>query len=98
MAHAHRAQLAVAVYRAVGMAVVVVAWEPGGEPWELAALAVGYALAIWLAHSFANVVSGGAEASWRVALAHEQPVMVSAVPVVIVGVLGQLFGWRARTV
>jgi hypothetical protein len=98
MAHVHRAQLAVAVYGTVSMAVVVVAWEPGGDPWELAVLAVGYAVAIWLAHSFANVVSRGAEASWRAALAHEQPVMVSAVPVVVVGLLGQLFDWRAGTV
>jgi len=98
MAHLHRAQLAVAVYGTVSMAVVVVAWEPGGEAWELAVLALGYAIAIWLAHSFANVVSGGAEASWRVALAHEQPVMVSAVPVAIVALLGQLFDWTPETV
>ena len=78
----HRAQFAVAVYGIISIAVVVVAWDADGDPWELAALAIGYALAIWLAHSFANVVSGGPEATWRAALVHEEPVMIGAVPVV----------------
>jgi hypothetical protein len=93
-----RAQFAVAVYGIISIAVVVVAWEPGGEPWELALLAAGYAVAIWLAHSFANVVSGGPETTWRTALVEEEPVMVGAVPVVAIALLGQLFGWKAALV
>jgi hypothetical protein len=96
--HLHRAQFAVAVYGIISIAVVVVAWEPGGEPWELAALAVGYAVAIWVAHSFANVVSGGKEATWRAALVHEEPVMAGAIPVIVAGLLGQLFDWNTDTV
>ena len=87
-----------AVYGIISIAVVVVAWEPDGDPWELAALAIGYALAIWLAHSFANVVSGGPDAKWRTALVHEEPVMIGAVPVVLAATLGGLFDLSAETV
>ena len=86
------------MYGIISMAVVDVAWDNDGEPWELAALAVGYAVAIWLAHSFANVVAGGRDATWRAALVHEQPVMLAAVPVVAAGVLGQIFGWSSAAV
>jgi hypothetical protein len=98
LARFHRAQFAVAVYGIISIAVVVVAWEPDGDPWELAALAIGYALAIWLAHSFANVVSGGPDSKWRAALVHEEPVMIGAVPVVVAAALGELFSWTAETV
>jgi hypothetical protein len=77
---------------------VVVAWEGEGESWDLVFLSIGYALAIWLAHSFANVVSAGPDAKWRAALAREMPVMVGAVPVVVLGALGELFGWTPETV
>jgi hypothetical protein len=93
-----RSQLAVAVYGIVSIAVLVVAWEPDGDPADLPFLAAGYAVAIWLAHSFANVVSSGADASWRDALRHERPVMFGGVPVVIIGVLGLLFDWSATTI
>jgi hypothetical protein len=93
-----RRRFAVAVYGIVSIAVVVVAWQPDGDPADLPFLAAGYALAIWLAHSFANVVSGGANASWRVALRHESSVMAGAVPVIVVALLGVLFGWSATTV
>jgi hypothetical protein len=80
------------------MAVVDVAWDGEGEPWELAVLALGYAVAIWFAHSFANVVAGGRDASWRTALLHEAPVMLGAAPVAVAALLGQTFGWSSRTV
>ena len=98
MARLHRAQLAVAVYGIISMAVVDVAWDSEGEPWELAALAIGYAVAIWFAHSFATVVAGGRDATWRSALVHEEPVMLGAVPVIVAAVLGQLFDWDSSTV
>ena len=95
LARLQRAQLAVAVYGIISMAVVDVAWDNDGEPWELAVLALGYAVAIWFAHSFANVVAGGRDATWRSALVHEEPVMLGAVPVIVAGVFGQLFGWSS---
>jgi hypothetical protein len=96
--HFQRAQFAVAVYGIISLAVVVVAWEPGGKPWELALLAAGYAVAIWLAHSFADVVSGGPDTTWRAALVEEEPVMVGAVPVVVIALVGQLLGWEPAVV
>jgi hypothetical protein len=93
-----RSQLAVAVYGIVSVAVVVVAWEPDGDPADLPFLAAGYAIAIWLAHSFANVVSSGADASWREALRHERPVTFGAVPVVVIACLGLLFDWTTTTI
>jgi hypothetical protein len=98
LARLHRAQLAVAVYGIISMAVVDVAWDGDGEPWELAVLAIGYAIAIWFAHSFANVVAGGRDATWRDALAHEAPVMPGAAPVAVAALLGQAFGWSSSAV
>jgi hypothetical protein len=93
-----RRQLAVAVYGIMIIAVVVVAWEPDGDSADLPLLAAGYAIAIWLAHSFANVVSGGADASWREALRQERPVTFGAIPVIIVGLFGVMFDWTATTI
>jgi hypothetical protein len=98
LARLHRAQLAVAVYGIISMAVVDVAWDGDGEPWELAVLAIGYAVAIWFAHSFANVVAGGRDATWRTALGHEAPVMLGAAPVAVAALLGQAFGWSSSAV
>ena len=77
------------------MAVVDVAWDGEGEPWELAALAIGYGVAIWFAHSFSNVVAGGRDATWRAALVQEEPVMLGAVPLIVAALLGQVFGSSA---
>ena len=55
-------------------------------------------MAIWFAHSFANVVAGGRDATWRAALVHEEPVMLGAVPVIVAALLGQLFGWSSAAV
>jgi hypothetical protein len=93
----HRSQFAVAVYGIISVAVLVAVWEPEGSSWELSVLAALYALAIWLAHSFANVMSRGPTARWRVALDHEKWVMVGAIPVVVVGLLGELFDWSPDT-
>ena len=93
-----RSEFAVAVYGTISLAVVVVAWEPEGEPWDLVFLTIGYSLAIWLAHAFAAVVSGGPEATWRAALAHEKAVMLGAVPVVAIGVIGALLDWSPEAV
>ena len=98
IAASSRRRFAVAIYGIVSMAVVVVAWEPEGDAVDLAFLAAGYAVAIWLAHSFANVVSGGANASWRVALRHETSVMAGAPAVVLISLLGALAGWSSTTI
>jgi len=94
----HRSQFAVAVYGIISVGVVVAAWEPEGSSWELALLAALYAMAIWLAHSFANVMSRGPSARWRAALDHEKWVMVGAIPVVVVALLGELFDWSPEMV
>jgi hypothetical protein len=98
IAESSRRRFAVAIYGIISMAVVVVAWEPEGDAADLAVLAAGYAVAIWLAHSFANVVSGGANASWRVALRHETSVMAGAPGVVVISLLGALFGWSTTAI
>jgi hypothetical protein len=93
-----RNQFAVAVYGTISLAVVVVAWEPEGEVWDLVFLVMGYSLAIWLAHAFAVVVSEGPEATWRAALARQKAVMLGAVPVVVIGVIGALLSWSPDVV
>jgi hypothetical protein len=88
-----RSGFAVAVYGTISLAVVVVAWDAEGQVWDLVFVVIGYTLAIWLAHAFATVVSGGHGATWRAALSHEKPVTLAAVPVVLLTVIGGLFGW-----
>ena len=87
-----RSEFAVAVYGTISLAVVVVAWDAEDDVWDLVLVVIGYSLAIWLAHAFAAVVSGGPEATWREALVREKAVMVGAVPVVVVAVIGGLLG------
>jgi len=84
---------ATAVYGALSIALVVVTWEADGNDWHLVEAIAGYAVTLWLLHTYAALVSEGSFRHWRAAARDEFPVAAAALPALGVAVLGELLAW-----
>jgi hypothetical protein len=84
---------ATAVYGALSIALVVVTWEADGNDWHLVEVLAGYAITLWLMHTYAALVSEGSFRHWRAAARDEFPVAAAALPALGVAVLGELLKW-----
>jgi len=84
---------ATAVYGALSIALVVVTWEADGNDWHLVEVLAGYAVTLWLLHTYAALVSEGSFRYWRAAARDEFPVAAAALPALGVAVLGELLKW-----
>jgi hypothetical protein len=84
---------ATAVYGALSIALVVVTWEADGNDWHLVEVLAGYAITLWLTHTYAALVSAGSFRHWVSVAREEFPVAAAALPALGVAVLGELLSW-----
>jgi hypothetical protein len=92
-ANERRAIHATAVYGALSIALVIVTWEADGNDWHLVEVIAGYAITLWLMHTYAALVSKGTFRGWRQAAREEFPVAAAALPALGVAFLGELLAW-----
>jgi hypothetical protein len=89
----HRSAFAASIYGAVSIGAVIVTWEADGNDWHLVEIIIGYMVAMWLTHSYADLVAQGELRSWPHIVRSEFPVAAAGLPALAVAVLGTLLGW-----
>ena len=88
-----RLVFATAVYGALTIALVVVDWEGDGNEWHLVEVLAGYAITMWLTHTYAGLVSRGEFRSWFEVAREEFSVAAAGLPALAVALLGQFLHW-----